>query len=235
MPDLSAFMPVFDEAPTIEGTIREALASLESLGVSTELIVVDDGSTDGTHAVLDRLAEQGGPIRVVRHETNLGYGAALGSGIAASTGRFVFYTDGDGQFDWADLPRVFALAGQDRVVVGRRSTRRDHLGRRIQSFAFNALMRCAFDLPVDDINCSFKVFPGDAVRALDLRSGGVFIDAEILARLRRAGCEFSQVEVGHRERPAGASKLAGLRHVWGVVREAWAFRMMLPPPSRPRS
>ncbi|MCC6157753.1 MAG: glycosyltransferase family 2 protein [Deltaproteobacteria bacterium] len=235
MTELSAFMPVFNEAPTIEFTVREALAALDSLAVSSELIVVDDGSTDGTRGILERLATEASRLRVVRHASNRGYGMALRSGIAASIGRLVFYTDGDGQFDWADLPRAHAIANEDRVVVGRRAIRRDHSGRRFQSRIFNALMRLAFDLPVDDINCSFKIFPGDAVRTLDLRSDGVFIDAEMLVGLRRAGCTFTQIDVTHRARPAGTSKLAGIRHVWQVVREARAFRMMTPPPTRPRS
>lgn len=235
MTQLSAFMPVFNEVPTIESTIREALAALGSLTVSSELIVVDDGSTDGTRGILERLATEVSRLRVVRHESNRGYGAALRSGIAASTGRFVFYTDGDGQFDWTDLLRAYAMASEDRVVVGRRTIRRDPPGRRFQSRVFNALMRVAFGLPVDDINCSFKIFPGDAVRMLDLRSDGVFIDAEMLVGLRRAGYTFTQIDVTHRARPAGVSKLASIRHVWQVVREARAFRMMTPPPTRPRS
>lgn len=235
MTELSAFMPVFNEAPTIESTVREALDVLTSLAVSTELVLVDDGSNDGTRAILERQASEDPRVRVVRHETNRGYGAALRSGIAASIGRFVFYTDSDGQFDWTDLPRAIAIATDDRVVVGRRALRRDHAGRRVQSRVFNALMRVAFDLPVDDINCSFKLFPGKAVRSLDLRSNGVFIDAEILVGLRRAGFTFTQIDIAHRPRAAGASKLAGLRHIWRVVREAAAFRMMTPPPPRPRS
>ncbi|MCL4235839.1 MAG: glycosyltransferase family 2 protein, partial [Deltaproteobacteria bacterium] len=187
MPELSAFMPVFNEAPTVETTVREAASTLEGLPVGSELIVVDDGSTDGTSEILRRLAPEIPAMHVVRHDSNRGYGAALRSGIAATTGRFVFYTDGDGQFDWADLPRAYAVAAAGRVVVGRRAIRRDHPGRRFQSRAFNALMRLVFDLPVDDINCSYKIFPGDAVRALDLRSVGVFIDTELLVRLRRAG------------------------------------------------
>lgn len=223
-PRWTCFFPVFDEIDGIEAHLDSFLRTFSETGDTYEIIAVDDGSRDGTEAVLDRYSADG-RIRVARHSTNEGYGVALRTGIAASRGEYVFYTDADGQFDPADFHRLRKACAPDTAVLGRRTPRAEGLARRFQTAVFHAVIWFLFGKMPDDVNASFKIFPGDAVRKLTLRSRGAFIDAEILLGLRRSGVRFVEFDVAHRTRSTGISKFRGMGHALRVLREAFAYRL----------
>ena len=204
-PTLSLVMPAYNEAGNIERAVRAAVAAGAQVG-TYEVVVVDDGSRDATAERLAALeAEMGAPLRVVRHERNRGYGAALRSGFAAAEGDLVFYTDSDNQFDLSELASVIPLMQEWDAVLGYRIDRKDARPRLMTSWVFNRLSCVVFDLRVRDLNCSFKLFRRDVLRALPLESDDFFIDTELVVRLHRAGFRYVERGVRHFPRLSGHS------------------------------
>jgi glycosyltransferase involved in cell wall biosynthesis len=213
---VSAVVPVHDEEAAIAGVVEALLAELPRVASRFELIVVDDGSTDRTAAVLDRLACGVRWLRVVRHPSNRGYGAALRSGFAVARHAWVLVIDGDGQIDPTQLgDLVAALDGHDGVV-GYRARRADAWMRRLNTAAWNALVRWLFGLETRDLNCAFKLLPTSLVREAALVSEGAVISAEILVRAAGAGYRLAEVPIVHRPRRSG--RASGARP--GVVARA---------------
>lgn len=205
-PGLSIVLPAYNEEGNIERAVRGAAAAADGLVASYEIVAVDDGSHDGTGAVLTALAQElGARLNVVRHPANRGYGAALRSGFQATRGALVFYTDSDNQFDLAELKDALPLMADHDAVLGYRLERQDPWLRRFVSGVFNALSSMVFGMSVRDLNCSFKLFKGPLLRALPLESDDFFIDTEMVARLHRAGWRYVQRGVRHYPRTAGRS------------------------------
>jgi len=203
LPSLSACFPVHDEAENVVPMTEAMLRVLPTVAARWELIVVDDGSRDGTAALVDRLAREHANVRVVRHERNRGYGAAVRSGLAACRHDYVFLTDGDRQFDPADLVALLPHLAHADVVVGYRETRADPLPRRLNTAGWNFLVRTLLRLPVRDVNCAFKLLRRDATAGLTLRSDGALLPAELLARVAQRGRRIVEVPVRHHPRVAG--------------------------------
>jgi glycosyltransferase involved in cell wall biosynthesis len=198
-------MPAYNEEGNIERAVRTAAAAGARAG-SYEVVVVDDGSRDATGARLSALeAEMGHRLRVVRHEENRGYGAALRNGFAAAEGDLVFYTDSDNQFDLSELEGMLPLMGEWDAVLGYRIARQDARRRLMTSWVFNRLACVVFGLTVRDLNCSFKLFRRDVLRSLPLAADDFFIDTELVVRLHRGGWRYVERGVTHLPRTAGRS------------------------------
>jgi glycosyltransferase involved in cell wall biosynthesis len=204
-PAISLVMPAYNEAGNIERAVRAATEAGAQAG-TYEVVVVDDGSRDQTGERLAALQAELGPrLRVVRHERNRGYGAALRSGFAAAEGDLVFYTDSDNQFDLSELASVIPLMREWDAVLGYRIDRKDARRRLLTSWVFNRLSCTVFDLQVRDLNCSFKLFRREVLRALPLESDDFFIDTEMVVRLHRAGFRYVERGVTHLPRVSGHS------------------------------
>ena len=204
-PRLSLVLPAYNEEGNIERAVRTAAAAGARAG-SYEVVVVDDGSRDATGARLSALeAEMGPRLRVVRHEENRGYGAALRNGFAAAEGDLVFYTDSDNQFDLSELEGMLPLMGEWDAVLGYRIARQDARRRLMTSWVFNRLACVVFGLTVRDLNCSFKLFRRDVLRSLPLAADDFFIDTELVVRLHRGGWRYVERGVTHLPRTAGRS------------------------------
>src|SRR5262249_36714341 len=183
-----------------------AAAAAGTLAGSYEVVVVDDGSRDATAARLAALeAEMGPGLRVVRHPTNRGYGAALRNGFLAADGELVFYTDSDNQFDLSELEGILPLMREWDAVLGYRLARQDARRRLMTSWVFNRIACAVFGLTVRDLNCSFKLFRRDVLRSLPLASNDFFIDTELVVRLHRGGWRYVERGVTHLPRTAGRS------------------------------
>src|SRR5262245_34560606 len=205
-PFLSLVLPAYNEEANIERAVREAAAAAARLTPEYGRVVVDDGSRDATGARLDALRpELGTRLEVVRHPSNRGYGAALRSGFAATRGELVFYTDSDNQFDLTELGGFLPLMADCDAVLGYRVDRQDPWTRRAASGFFNRLSSIAFGMSVRDLNCSFKLFRGDLLRALPLESDDFFIDTEMVARMHHGGWRYVERGVRHFPRRAGRS------------------------------
>jgi glycosyltransferase involved in cell wall biosynthesis len=231
VPELSYFFPAHDEAENLGPLVEESLATLPHLAERFEIICVDDGSRDATPQLADALAAaHPGVVRVVHHGTNLGYGAALRSGLSAARYPLVAFTDGDRQFRIADIGRLLErLAGTDRpdVVVGYRLKRADPPVRLIYARVYRACLRFFFGLRTRDVDCACKLFRRDALDGIRLESGGAFLSAELLIKLQAAGRRLAQVGVPHHPRTAGRASGADPRVVLRAVRDFWRLRIRL--------
>jgi glycosyltransferase involved in cell wall biosynthesis len=226
-PSISVFFPALNEEGSVERLTTDLLLILRSRFDTFEIIIVDDGSTDGTGEIADALeARHGGLVRVVHRERSSGYGNALKTGFAAARHDLVFYTDGDYQFDLNDLPRALDVSGDHDIVIGFREDRKDSRRRIFFSKGYNGLVRILFGLKFKDVDCSFKLFKRKALEAIPLCSDGYFIDTEILVRAKRQGLKIKEIGVRHLPRSQGSSKVSW-KHVFVTLREIRRFRIRL--------
>lgn len=213
-PGISVFFPAYNDEASIAGLVGDALAILPSLAEDFEVIVVDDGSTDGTAAVLDTLARADPRVRVVHHAVNRGYGAALRTGFASATKELVFYTDGDGQYDVRELARLRPLLGEGvDIVNGYKVQRADGLQRKAIGAVYNRLAHLLFSIPIRDVDCDFRLLRRRAVEQVELVSSSGSICVELVHKLHRRGCVFAEVPVRHRPRAHGRSQFFTFRRV----------------------
>lgn len=219
MKSISVFFPCYNEQDNVTSTVERALQVLEKLGVDFEVIVVEDGSADATAKIADEIASRNNNVRVVHHQTNLGYGAALTSGFKSAVKELVFYTDGDGQFDISELPPLLPLIEQYDIVSCYRLNRQDNLIRRINGWCWTKLVCFLFQMKVRDIDCAFKLYKREIFDNIELSSSGALIDTEILARAVRRGYSITQRGVHHYPRTAGKQTGANLRVIFRAFRE----------------
>jgi glycosyltransferase involved in cell wall biosynthesis len=228
---LSWFFPAHNEEANVRGLVEEALQTLPGLAETFEIVIVDDGSRDGTGRIADELTTaHPGIVRAVHHPTNLGYGAALRSGFRAARHDHVAYTDGDRQFRVPDIARLIdRLAEPDRpdVVVGYRIKRADPLVRTLYARAYRVANRIFFGLRVRDVDCACKLFRREALDGLAVESGGAFFSAELLIKLQVAGRSVAEVGVPHHPRTAGSPTGAKPSVVFRAVRDFWLLRLRM--------
>ena len=200
---LSIVLPCFDEAENVVEAIRQADAAAGRFALDHEVIVVDDGSADDTRLLAEAVAARNPHVRVVAHDRNRGYGAAVRSGIDASTCAWVLLTDGDLQFDLSELELMLPLTRDYEVLAGYRIARADPALRRAAAHAWNGLMHHSFGVTVRDVDCAFKLVRGDALRSLGLESDGAMVSTELYVRAALRGLRVAEVGVHHRPRVAG--------------------------------
>jgi glycosyltransferase involved in cell wall biosynthesis len=225
--ELSVFLPCFDEEANVARTVERALAVLRERDLDRfEVIVVDDGSRDRTGAIADDLAEQHEEVRVVHHAQNQGYGAALRSGFEAAKFSWVFFTDGDGQFDLGEIVGFLTAAETVDVVIGYRLERADHFGRRVNTWLWSLAVRALLRLRVRDIDCAFKLLSRDALdRVGPLTASGAVISTELLVGVRRAGLAIREIGVRHYPRQGGAPTGASIGVILRALRELVQLRV----------
>jgi glycosyltransferase involved in cell wall biosynthesis len=216
---LSIFLPMHNERENIDEAVQRACAALQRFAERGEVILVDDGSTDGTSARADELAASHPEVRVVHHEANRGYGAALQSGIRASRLPWIFYTDGDNQFDLDELALLLPLRHDHGIVTGYRIRRQDPWPRRLNGLVFNLAVGLLFGVRVRDVDCAFKLYRAEIFDGMPLVSSGAMIDLEIMARARRRGHRIAEVGVHHYPRRYGASSGGSVRVILRAARE----------------
>ncbi len=232
---LSYFFPAHNEAENIEALVEEALTDLEPIAERFEIIAVDDGSTDGTGQIADRLArEHPGVVRAVHHPQNRGYGAAVRSGLAAARFPLVCFTDGDRQFRVADLARLTARLEESHdggrapdVVAGYRIKRADPTIRLAYARIYRAALRLFFGLGVRDPDCACKLFRRHALEGVAVESSGAFLSAELLIKVGERGGVIVEQGVPHYPRTAGEASGADPRVVLRAVRDFWSLRLRL--------
>ncbi|MFO0841453.1 MAG: glycosyltransferase [Gemmataceae bacterium] len=209
---LSLVLPAFNEQDGIRQAVAEADEALARLCDDYEVLVVDDGSRDGTAAAAEAEAARRPRVRVLRHAGNRGYGAALRTGFEAARLGLVAFTDADCQFHLDDLGDLLARAGEADVVVGYRVGRKDPWRRRFLSGGYNLLARALLGTRVRDIDCALKVYRRDALAGLLPESQGFFVNTEMLTRAAQQGLRVAEVGVRHRPRLHGVSSVS-LREV----------------------
>lgn len=220
---LSVFFPAYNEGENIERMCISFKSILDQVSKDYEIIIVNDGSTDQTREIADRLAREDDRIRVVHHDRNKGYGAAIRSGINASRKEYIFFTDGDNQFDVSQLSRLLPFIRQYDAVIGFRLNRQDNWIRKTNAWAWNRLVRLMFDLNVKDIDCAFKLFHRRVFEHVCLESSGAMISTEMLVRLKKKGFMTYELGVLHSPRVAGKQTGANLRVILRAFKELFSF------------
>jgi glycosyltransferase involved in cell wall biosynthesis len=224
LPGVTIVLPCFNEAANVTQAIKEASWAGARYAAEHQVVVVDDGSTDGTAKIAAEVAQLLPDVRVVEHEGNRGYGAALVSGVRAARMPWVLLTDGDLQFDLTQLERFVPLTSDADFLLGWRIDRQDPLHRRVNAAAWNWLVRQTFDLPVRDVDCAFKLVRRDVLEHMQLTSSGAMISTELVARAQANGARVRELGVEHRPRIAGKSSGANPRVVLRAFRELRQLR-----------
>lgn len=227
MVSVSVFFPCYNEQGNVGRTVENALRVLEKLDADFEIIIVNDGSSDQTGRIADEIAGRDKRVKVAHHPGNLGYGAALRSGFAAATKEFVFYTDGDGQFDMNEMPPLLPMMEQWDIVSCYRLDRQDPLIRKINAWAWTKLVCFLFGLKLRDVDCAFKLYKREIFDRIRLSSTGALIDAEILARAAGKGYRITQKGVHHYPRTSGVQTGAKPRVILRAFRELFKLHRQI--------
>lgn len=217
-------MPVYNEAALVASTVHKAVTVLASTGNDFEVIIVDDGSVDGSGQIADDLAAADPRIRVIHHGTNQGYGQALRTGFAAGTREIVAYTDIDEPADLQLLLEALRQFDRHDLVIGYRISRSSTARRRAFTWGYNMLVRVLFGVQVRDINFSFKLIRREALRSMHLGASSVFIDGELLVEAKRLNLRTLEIPICDQERTAGTSHFDGLQAATATLREIVRYR-----------
>jgi glycosyltransferase involved in cell wall biosynthesis len=204
---LSVFFPAYNDAQALPELLERTFQVVSRLTPNYEVLIVNDGSTDGTASVLESLASLYSPhLKIVTHETNRGYGAALRSGFAACTKDLVFYTDGDGQYDVRELEDLWnkMRPGVD-FVNGYKLARGDGWARLVIGKAYNCFVRWVFDLQIRDVNCDFRLIRRSVLDRIQLYSDTGSICVELIKNLQSVSSGFEEAGVHHYPRKFGRS------------------------------
>jgi glycosyltransferase involved in cell wall biosynthesis len=216
---LTIFFPCYNEEANVERVTRAAVAAGAKIADDLEVIIVNDGSKDRTAEIADRLAREIPGVRAVHNNPNRGYGGALQRGFREATKNWIFYTDGDGQFDFEEMAAVKPLLEKFDVVSCYRLDRKDPFLRKANAFAWSLLVNSLFRIGLRDIDCAFKFYPKTFIDAIELHSTGALIDTEMLAKARNHGLTIGQMGVHHYPRTAGQQTGAKLSVILRAFRE----------------
>jgi glycosyltransferase involved in cell wall biosynthesis len=214
-PGLSIFFPAYNDSGTIASMVVGAVLAARELTTDFEVIVVNDGSADGTRAIAEELARAYPQVRVVTHPKNRGYGGALRTGFASATKDLIFYTDGDAQYDPAEV-RLLWEAFNDNVdlVNGYKISRSDPLHRIVIGRMYHWTVRTLFGLTVRDVDCDFRLMRRSIFDRVHLEKNSGVICLEMMKKIQDAGYRIGEVPVHHFHRAYGKSQFFNFRRIF---------------------
>lgn len=224
LPELSIFFPLWNEEENVESVVSQAIAIAPQIAERFEVIVVDDGSSDSTRKIAEQIAEKNKNVRVVSHQPNRGYGAALKEGFANSRFEYIVFMDGDRQFDFSEVEEFVEKIQYADVVIGYRKQRQDRkiFKRLLLMNLLKIWDHALFGFGFKDIDCGFKMFRRSAIDAISpLRSEGAMITTEILAKARLKKLRIEQVGVTHYPREHGIQTGANIPVITRAVLESF--------------
>ena len=220
MKSLSIFFPCYNDKGTIGTLVWEAKRAAEKLTNDFEIIVIDDGSTDGSRDLLMDLKLKGEipQFKLVLHEKNRGYGGALRSGFKAATKELVFYTDGDGQYDVREMPLLWNKLTDDvDIVNGYKIKRHDPLHRIIIGYIYQYTIKILFALKIKDVDCDFRLMRRKIFDTINLTRNEGTVCVELVKKIELAGFKFTEVGVSHRFRTYGTSQFFNFKRVYKTL------------------
>ena len=225
---LSIFFPAYNDSGTIASVVIAALRTARRLTPDHEVIVVNDGSADGTAEILEELASIYPQVRIVTHEHNRGYGGALRSGFATATRELVFYTDGDAQYDPSEMEALWRRFDQDvDLVNGYKISRSDPLHRIIIGRIYHHLVKTLFRLTVRDVDCDFRMMRRSIFDKVQLEKNSGVICLEMMKKITDGRFRIAEVPVHHYHRAYGKSQFFNFRRLYrtaiDVMKLWWAL------------
>ena len=225
-PSISVFFPCYNDAKSIGKLVEDALLILKKNSRKYEVIVIDDGSTDKSPRILKNLSQQYPRLKLVLHKKNVGYGAALRSGFKKAKYDLIFYTDGDGQYDVGELPILVSLMTKNvDFINGMKMSRQDPNYRIFIGNFYSFFARWAFWLPVNDVDCDYRLIRKKIINKIKLKSSSGAICVELVKKAQRAGARFRQVSVFHYQRKHGQSEFFKPQN---IIKSLWEiFRLWL--------
>jgi len=225
---LSIFFPAYNDSGTIASVVIAALRTARRLTPDHEVIVVNDGSADGTAEILEELASIYPQVRIVTHEQNRGYGGALRSGFASATRELIFYTDGDAQYDPSEMEALWRRFDQDvDLVNGYKISRSDPLHRVIIGRVYHHLVKTLFRLTVRDVDCDFRMMRRSIFDKVQLEKNSGVICLEMMKKITDGRFRIAEVPVHHYHRAYGKSQFFNFRRLYrtaiDVMKLWWAL------------
>ena len=221
-PSVSLVIPMYNEELNIEHAVAAARESLTQYAGDHEIIIVDDASTDASPRIVARLASEDPHVRVLRHDKNRKLGGTLRTGFAAATKDLVFYMDADVPFDPDVLGRAMRameLTGADMIAAYRHDRTMEGFKRGVYTLVYNGLIGVLFGWPHRDINFSFKLMKRSVLQAIELKSEGSLIDAELIVKAKNRGFTIQQIGIDYFPRTRGTSHLGSFTVVLKILRE----------------
>jgi glycosyltransferase involved in cell wall biosynthesis len=216
---LSVFFPAYNDAGTIASLVIQAVQVSSRLTPNFEVIVVNDGSGDATAEIADELARTYPQVRVIHHARNRGYGGALRTGFASATKDLVAYTDGDAQYDPAEIEVLWkSLTPDVDMVTGYKISRSDPWYRIVIGRVYHHTVKFLFRLRVRDVDCDFRLMRREIFQRVPLEGDTGVICLEMMRKIQDAGFRVSEVPVHHYHRTHGSSQFFNVRRlVWTAV------------------
>ena len=219
-PSLSVFFPAYNDSGTIASMVIRAVKAAAELTPDFEVIVVNDGSADGTAEIADELARTYPQVRVVHHPINRGYGAALQTGFRSATKELIFYTDGDAQYDPAELALLWAQMTPDiDLVNGYKISRADPLHRIVIGRVYHHIVSLLFGLKLRDVDCDFRLMRRTIFERINLEKTSGVICVEMMKKIQDAGFRIVEVPVHHYHRAFGKSQFFNFRRLLRTGRD----------------
>jgi glycosyltransferase involved in cell wall biosynthesis len=220
---ISAFFPAYNEALNVGELAKKTSSVLAKICDDYEVIVVNDGSKDNTIEVVNGIIKNDPKVKLITHEKNKGYGGAVKTGLYAARFEWVFFTDGDGQFDVGEIPALVELAKNCDLAIGYRIKRADPVIRKLNAFMWGSLVKMLLGFKVKDIDCAFKLIKKEVIDRAQLESDGALISTELLAKAAKMGYKISEVGVHHYPRKAGTQTGAKLKVIIKAFVELFKF------------
>ena len=217
---LSVFFPAYNDSGTIASMVIRTVKAASELTPDFEIIVVDDGSADGTADIADELARTYPQVRAVHHPINRDYGAALQTGFRSATKELIFYTDGDAQYDPAELSLLWSKMTADADLVnGYKISRSDPFHRIVIGRVYHHIVSLLFGLRLRDVDCDFRLMRRSIFERINLEKTSGIICVEMMKKIQDGGFRIVEVPVHHFHRTHGQSQFFNYRRLFRVARD----------------
>lgn len=211
---LSIIFPCYNDARTIGNLIAIADKIAKKITDKHEIIVVNDGSSDSSPNILSDLQNKYLYLTVVTHEKNMGYGATIWHGLKIANYDYIFYTDGDGQYDPSELLRLAGNLGENTILInGYKSKRQDAFYRVLIGNIYKSFIKLLFNIKLRDVDCDFRLIKKDVLDKIDVKERGGTMCLELVKKLERLGGEIKEVPVSHYARKYGRSQFFKLKNL----------------------